>query len=51
MSGTQVLVKDGTYRNEGFGSGSNDNKAVFNVRDHPYMTSFLRRKVDVVVKD
>merc|ERR1719322_2232637 len=33
LSGTQVLVKDGTYRNEGFGSGSNDNKAVLNVRE------------------
>ena len=33
QSGTQILVKDGTYRNEDFGSGSNDNKAVFNIRE------------------
>ena len=31
QSGTQILVKDGTYRNEDFGSGGNDNKAVFNI--------------------
>ena len=34
QSGTQILVKDGTYRNEDYGSGNKDNPIVLHIQNY-----------------